>query len=149
MEATLNELVQLLIKSIPTIAFFIFLCIYLNLVYFKPIAKVLEERRNQTEGSRELAQKAFEAADKKTTEFERALQLARIEISQENEAIRKQWTAEQENTLARARADAEKRLAEAKAALALEIERAKSDLDVNVDELSTRILEAVAGRRAA
>jgi F-type H+-transporting ATPase subunit b len=149
MEATLHELVQLLIKSIPTIAFFIFLCIYLNLVYFRPMAKVLEERRKQTEGSRELAQQAFEAADKKTSDFERALQLARLEMSQENEALRTQWTAEQAASLAQAHADAEAKLAEAKAALAQEIERAKSDLDVNVDELSTRILEAVAGRRAA
>ncbi len=149
MDATLHDLAQLLIKAIPTIVFFIFLTIYLNATYFRPMAKVLEERRRQTEGSRELAQQAFDAADQKTSEFERALQLARNDISQENEALRREWEQEQAETLAKARAMTEARIAQAKAELGEEIERAKSTLDVNVDELSTRILEAVAGRRAA
>jgi F-type H+-transporting ATPase subunit b len=144
MDATLHDLAQLLIKSIPTIIFFVFLTIYLNSMYFSPMAKILDERRKQTEGSRELAKRAFELADKKTTEFERALQLARAEIGQENEALRRKWAGEQAETLAKARAEAEAKLDEAKAAMAIEIERAKTDLDVNVERLSTKIFDAMA-----
>src|ERR1700761_6183654 len=95
MDATLHALADLLIKAIPTGLFFIFLGVYLQKVFFKPMARILEERRKQTEGVRELAQRAFEAAEKKTSEFEHALQLARAEIHQEHEKLRQQWIQEQ------------------------------------------------------
>ena len=90
----------------------------------------------------------FRQTDKKTSEFETALQIARGEISKENEVLRRQWGAEQTEALAQARADSEARVGNARTKLAAEIERAKSDLDINVDELSTAIVEALAGRRA-
>jgi F-type H+-transporting ATPase subunit b len=149
MEATLQALVALLIKAIPTIAIFIFLTIYLQAVYFKPVAKVLKERREKTEGVKELAQKAFESAEKKTSEFQRALQLARAEINQQHDLLRRQFAQEQSEALAKARADAEARVADARRAIADEVERAKSDMDLNVESLSTSIVELLAGRRAA
>lgn len=149
MDATLQALVALLIKSVPTIVIFVFLAIYLQVTYFGPVAKVLKERREKTEGVKELAQRAFESADKKTSEFEHALQLARGEISQEHERLRKQWAQEQAEALAQARVQAEHKIAEARLAIADEVERAKSDMDMNVESLSTSIVEALAGRRAA
>lgn len=107
MEATLQALVALLIKSIPTILFFVFLTVYLRLTYFGPVARILKERREKTEGVKELAQKAFESADQKSSEYERALQIARGEINQQHDALRRQWAQEQSETLAEARAQAE------------------------------------------
>ncbi len=149
MEATLQALVALLIKAIPTIALFSFLIIYLQATYFGPLAKVLKERREKTEGVKELAQRAFESVDKKTSEFERALQLARAEIGQQNEKLRQQWLDEQEKAVAHARAVAGQKVVAARAAIADEVERAKSEMDMNVESLSTSILESITGRRAA
>jgi F-type H+-transporting ATPase subunit b len=149
MEATLQALVALLIKSIPTIILFSLLVVYLQATYFGPMAKILKERREKTEGVKALAQKALESADKKTSEYERALQLARGEINQHNEQLRGQWAKEQADALAKARADAEARVAEARLTVADEVEGAKSDMDMNVEELSTGIVEVLAGRRAA
>lgn len=149
MDATLRDLAELAIKAIPTIIFFIFLTVYLKRVYFKPIAKILEERRKQTEGVRDLAQRAFEAADKKTSEFERAIQLARGEISQENESTRRQWSQEQAETIAQARAEAERQVVEAKRQIAQEVEKANSDLGQAVENLSLHIVESLSRRRAA
>lgn len=149
MDATLQALVALLIKSIPTILIFIFLVVYLRAFYFGPIAKILKERREKTEGTKELAQKAFDSADKKSAEFERALQIARVEISEQNEKLRRQWEKEQTAALAEARAKAESKISDARVAIAEEVERAKSDMDMNVESLSTSILDALAGRRAA
>ena len=149
MDATLQALVALLIKSIPTIAIFIFLAIYLKAVYFRPVAKILQERREKTEGVKDLAQKAFESAEKKSSEFERALQIARGEISQQHDKLRRQWEQEQAAALNEARAQAEKKIEAARADIAGEVEQAKSEMDMNVESLSTSIVEALAGRRAA
>jgi F0F1-type ATP synthase membrane subunit b/b' len=149
MEATLQALVALLIKSIPTIAIFIFLVIYLRATYFNPIAKILQERREKTEGVKGLAQKAFESAEKKKSEFERAMELARGEINLEHEKLRRQWAEEQAEALAQARSKAEIKIEAARGAIAEEVERAKAEMDLNVEALSNSIIESLAGRRAA
>jgi F-type H+-transporting ATPase subunit b len=149
MEATLQALVALLIKAIPTIALFLFLVVYLNIVYFGPIARVLKARRDKTEVVKELAQKAFESAKEKTSEFERALQLARTEINQQNEQLRRQWAQEQSEALAQARDQAEAKIEAGRHAIAAEVEHAKAEMDMQVEALSTSIVEQLTGRRAA
>jgi F0F1-type ATP synthase membrane subunit b/b' len=149
MEATLQALVALLIKSIPTIILFAFLTVYLRVTYFGPVARILKERREKTEGVKELAQKAFESADKKSSEYERALQIARGEINQQHEALRRQWAHEQSEALAKARAQAEAKVEAARASIAAEVERAESEMDSKIEELSTSIVDLLTRRRAA
>ena len=149
MDQTLHALGGLLITAIPTIVFFIFLTIYLNAVFFRPMGKILEDRRRATEGVRDLAQKAFEAADKKGSEFERALQLARAQIHQENEALRRQWSDEETARLAQARAEADAKIQQAKRDMAEQVERAQAELDTQVESLSERITNSLLRRRAA
>ena len=102
MDATLNALADLLLEAIPTVVLFLFLVYYLKKVFFIPIANILEERRKATEGVRELSQRAFEAADKRNSEFETALQLARADLGQENETLRRQWEKEESEAIAEA-----------------------------------------------
>jgi F0F1-type ATP synthase membrane subunit b/b' len=149
MDATLQALVALLIKAIPTIALFILLAIYLQFTYFGPVAKVLKIRREKTEGVRTLAQQAFDSADQKKSELDRALQIARGEINQEHEKLRRQWAAEQADELAQARHLAEEKIAAARVSIARDVERAKAEMDMNVEALSTSIVESLTGRRAA
>lgn len=149
MEATLQALGDLLVKAIPTILFFVVLTFYLRAVLFRPLAKIFEERRKATEGVRELAQRAFEAAEQKTSEFERALQMARAELHQEHEALRRRWTEEHEQEIAKARAEADRKIEEAKHQIAQEAERAQADLNANVELLGQRIVSSLLRRRAA
>jgi F0F1-type ATP synthase membrane subunit b/b' len=149
MEETLQALGDLLLKAVPTIIFFALLTIYLKYVFFKPLAKILEERKRATEGVRELAQRAFEEANKKTSEFQRALQMARAELEQEHEALRRRWTDEQQEAIQKARAEADQDIQRAKRLIAEEVERAQAELSASVDALSDRIVNALLGRRAA
>lgn len=149
MEATLKDLGDLLVEAIPTIVFFILLTVYLKHVFFKPMARILEERKRATEGVRELARKAFEAADKKNAEFEHALQIARSELHQEHEALRRQWSEEQAQIIAKARTEADQKIQLAKQQIALEVERAEAALDARVDALSEQIVDSLTARRAA
>lgn len=149
MEATLHALGELLLEAVPTILFFLFLNFFLKQVYFKPVGRILEDRRKATEGVRELSQQAFETADRKAGEFERALQLARQQINAENEELRKQWAAEQAKTLAQARATADRKLSEARAEVTDELSKAHDQMEGQIDSLSRSIIDALLRRRAA
>ena len=149
MESTLKSLADLLVQAVPTILFFIFLTAYLNAMLFKPLARIMEERRRATEGARELAQQAFESADRKVSEFEHALQLARNQIYQENETLRRQWSEEQQEELAQVRAEAERAIADARVSIAKETSDAQQQLDQGVQDLSNRIVDSLLQRRAA
>ena len=149
MDETLHALAGLLIKSIPTIVFFVLLTFYLKAVYFRPIARILEQRKEATEGVRDIARRAFEAADKKTSEFGHALRIARAELHREFEALRQKWAQEQAEAIARARAEAGRQIEDAKGQIAEEVQRAQSQLDVRVDELSRQVVHSLLRRRAA
>ena len=149
MDATIHDLGQLLLKAIPTIIFFLFLTAYLNRVFFKPMAHILEERRRATEGMRELSEKAFAAADEKASDYERALQAARAEISAENEKLRQQWIQEQAETVARARSDSEARLIAERNVVKEEVARAGQDVETQIQPLADRIISSLLRRRAA
>jgi F0F1-type ATP synthase membrane subunit b/b' len=149
MDATLKALAALAVQAIPTVVFFIFLTFYLKLMYFQPVARILEERRKQTEGMRDLAQRAHDAADKRTSEFDAAIQMVRSQLLQENDALRRQWAEEHAKLIADARSAAERDLASAKTEVARELESAKSDIGSSVDALSARIVDSLLKRRAA
>lgn len=149
MEATLHQLADLLVKAVPTIILFALLTVYLKHVFFKPLARILDERKKATEGVRQLAQQAFAAADQKASEFERALQLARAELEQEHEALRRRWTDEQVAIIQNARAEADQKISEAKQQIAEEVQRAQAELDAVVESLSDRIVSSLLTRRAA
>ena len=149
MEATLKALADLLLEAVPTIFFFIFLAWFLKKVYFQPMAKVFEERRRATEGVRDLARRAAEEADKKQSEFERALDLARHELYEEHERRRREWTEEQAAAIAKVRAEVDAQIERAKQRIAAETEAAQRDLDQHVETLGDAIVHSLVERRAA
>jgi len=149
MDATLKALAALALQAIPTVLFFIFLTHFLKRVYFNPVAKILEERRRQTEGMRELAARAQEAAKKRGHEFESAIMMVRAQLLQENENQRRLWAEEEAKIVAAERAAAEQRIEAEKLAIAKELESAKSNLGPSVEALSSQIVDSLLKRRAA
>lgn len=149
MDATLNALADLLLEAIPTVVLFLFLAYYLKKVFFIPVANILEERRKATEGVRELSRRAFEAADKRNSEFETALQLARADLGQANEAQRRQWDQEEAEAIAAAHAEAEARIETAKRRIEEDLEQTEQELQSQIEPLSEQIISSLLRRRAA
>lgn len=149
MDATLNALADLLLEAIPTVVLFLFLAYYLKKVFFLPVARILEERRKATEGVRELSQRAFEAAEKRSSEFETALQLARADIAHANEAQRREWEREEAEAIAKAHAEASARIEAAKQELSGDLQNAEAELQAQVEPLSEQIISSLLRRRAA
>jgi F0F1-type ATP synthase membrane subunit b/b' len=149
MDPTLKLLLESLLKAVPTIFFLIVLTAYLKYIFFKPMGRMLKQRHEETEGVRKLAEQAFTAADHKTSELERVLLAAKLEISRGQEAYRHQLHADQAKAIAEARARAEERILEVRRELAAETERITVHLSDNASALAGEMLATVLGRRAA
>jgi F-type H+-transporting ATPase subunit b len=149
MDPTLQDLVDLLLNAVPTVILFVILTVYLKYVFFRPLSKVLDERKKATEGVREIAERAFAEAERKTGEFEHALQLARQELYREHETLRQEWLKEQAEAIAQARAEADQQIRQAKEQIAQEARRAEAELAAQVEPMSERIIGSLLRRRAA
>ena len=149
MEATLNALGQILLQAIPTFVLVLLLHQYLKAVFFKPLERVLAERREATEGARKKAAESLERAAAKTAAYEESLRAARNEIYREHEEVRRKWLNEQSAQILEAKTKAEAAVKESRAQLAAEAEDAKASLEANVRVLADQITRTILSRRAA
>jgi F-type H+-transporting ATPase subunit b len=144
----LQALGGILLKSIPTIVFLIILHFYLKAVLFGPLDRVIQKRRELTEGARKIAEDSLAAATRKAEEYEAKLRDARAVVYKEQEEMRKRWLDEQGNEVAQARARMEASVKSAREALAADAAAARASLQETSSVLADQIAAAVLGRRA-
>lgn len=149
MDVILQQLGQLIIRSVPTFLLVILLHFYLKGVFFKPLEKVLHQRYEATEGAKVLAEASLERAAQKTAEFEAAMRAARAEVYQAQEQVHKQLQEREAADLAEARRRSETLIQEARAALSKDVEAAKAGLAGESQALADQIAEAILRRSAA
>ena len=144
MEHTLKQVGELLLGAVPTILLLLMLYgLYTALVY-KPLKKVLAERRSRTEGAIEKARADISAAESKTFEYEAKLREAKLAVFRAQEA-RPEAVGE-----ARKRADA--LILQAKMQVQEDAAMAKQGLQTEAERLAAEIIRAVlqpAGRTEA
>jgi len=149
MDATLHALGEILLKALPTFFLVTLLFVYLKIMFFRPLEKVLKARYDATEGARKLAQQSLERAAAKTAEYEAALRAARAEMYQEQEQLRRKLQEERGAAVEAARHQSEAQIQQAKAELAGEAAQARNSLAAESDALATQIADSVLGRRVA
>ena len=81
MDTTLRQVGELLLGAIPTIVILLLLYAIYNLLVRKPLMRVLDERRERTEGAVLKARADVAAAEAKTQDYEERLREARLAIS--------------------------------------------------------------------
>jgi F-type H+-transporting ATPase subunit b len=143
MDEILQQLVPLLIGSIPTVLIFLTLVLSYKFLLHDPLLKVLAERRLRTEGAVERAQAAIAAAEAKAQEYEARLRAARAEIFHAREARVKTWNAEREAALVSARHAAREKVVAAKTELAAQAESSKQEIQRGAESLIADVLKAV------
>ncbi len=143
MDEILQQLVPLLLGSVPTILIFLTLVLSYKFILHDPLLKTLAERRSRTEGAVERAHAAIAAAEAKAQEYEARLRAARAEIFRAREARVKAWNDERESALAQARHAAREHVHGAKAELSAQFEASKQDIERGADALVADILKAV------
>jgi F-type H+-transporting ATPase subunit b len=149
MDATLQALGGILLRSIPTIVLVIFLHFYLKRMFFQPLDKLLHERREATIGAQEAAQAALATARGKQAQYEEALRQTRAALFRDYEERRKALLDDQTRRLAEARNAARKAVAQAKEDLAKDAAGAKQELTAASQSLADSITEGILAGRAA
>ena len=148
MEQTLHALAGILLKSIPTVVLLLFLYVYLKLMLFGPLNRLLKQREELTAGTRHAAQKSLKDAERKVQEYEAKMREARAEVYRGQEETRRQWLADQAGQLATARERTGQVVQTAKEQMAAEIATARQGLVESAGALADQIATAVLARRA-
>jgi F-type H+-transporting ATPase subunit b len=149
MQETLQALGGILLKAIPTVILLIILHFYLKAVLFGPLDRVMEKRRELTEGARKLAEDSLAAATRKADEYEAKLRDARAVVYKQQEEIRKRWLEEQAQQVAEARTRSESTVKTAREALAQDVAAARKSLQDSSAAVADQIVATVLGRKAA
>ena len=149
MQETLHALGEILQKASITVVLLILLHFYLKAVLFKPLDRVMEERRKLTAGARETAEASLAAATRKADEYEAKLRDARGAVYKQQEEIRKRWLDEQSQQVAEARARSEATVKAAREAIAVDATAARKSLQETSAAVADHIVVTVLGQRAA
>ncbi len=143
MEETLRQLGGLVLSAIPTIVLFVILYIAYRFLVHVPLTRVLEERRNRTEGAAERARADMAAAEARTAEYEQRLREARLAIFKAQEARRQRALQARAAALAEARKIAEAQIQTARAAFERDTIAAQAALQAEVDRLANEIVRTI------
>jgi F-type H+-transporting ATPase subunit b len=143
MNETLHQLGGLLLGSVPTIFLFLLLVILYRFLVYGPLTRVLNERRERTEGAIEQANAATAAAAAKTQEYEAQLRAARSKIFHARQQKLELWNRERDRAIAEAHEAAQRQIQEAKLALQAQTAAARRTLEGSIDDLASEILRAI------
>ena len=143
MEQTLRQLGELLLGAIPTIIFMVLLWGAYTALVYKPLTKVLAERRSKTEGAVEKARADIAAAEARTAEYEQRLREARLAVFKSQEARRQQAMQARSAAVAEARSKAHAQVEQARAAIEQDKIAAQEKLQVESGRLAAEIIRAV------
>ena len=149
MESTLHDLGGLLLKAVPTIVLLLIVYAYLRWMFFRPLEKVLAERKQATAGTREKAESLLRKAEQTAAIIQDKLRQAREEIYQEQEEARRRWTSDQSAQLEQARHNAREMIHQAHTELDAETAAAKRELAATADTLAEQITRTLLERTTA
>ncbi len=149
MQETLQALGGILLKAIPTVILLIILHFYLKAVLFGPLDRIMQKRRELTEGARKTAEDSLAAATRKADEYEAKLREARAAVYKQQEEIRKRWLDEQTQQVAEARVRSESTVKSAREAIAQDVAAARKSLQDTSAVVADQIVATVLGKRAA
>lgn len=139
-------MITLNITLLIQIAIFLTLMILLNQILFKPMVRVLENRRAWTEGRRKAAAEAEAEAEAIWNEYQRRLQDARVDADRVKSDLVRQGEAERQKVVDAASAQAEKTVAEVRAQVRGEVQEARRVLAGEAAALAAAAAQVILGR---
>lgn len=127
------------------VAFIYVLVLYafMNQVFFKPITRILRDRRALIQGRLEEAQQRLAQVESKAAEYDQALKSARLEAYRHQEQQREQVLAEKSELLAKAKVEADAVVKKGRVRLAAEADAARTRLEGDVDTMAKGLIAAV------
>ena len=142
-QAILDALRGYFLGAIPTVVLVLLTSVAYNFMVYRPLTRVLEERRELTAGALACAQADIAAAEQKAAEYERRLREARQAIFKAQEARRKQILQARDAALSEARMQADVTMRAAQVELEKEAAEAKVRLQAEAEKLANDVIQTI------
>lgn len=139
----LNQLGGLFLAAVPTVIIVFLFYLFLRWAFFRPIERVMAERRQRIEGARQDAESVRKQTQEKIRAYHDAQRSARAEIFSEQEAARRSALEERAVAVQQARARASKEVQSAKLRISAEIETARGELESTSQQLAEEIVRVI------
>lgn len=128
---------------------FAVLLFVLNKILYKPLKKVIAERRETVETSYNKAKDLQAGIDDKMQRYQQQLHEAKAAANEERNALKKHAAKEEANILSEAHQKSNKRLQSIKSQVEREADDASSTLKAEVETLAEQIATKILGRNIA
>jgi F-type H+-transporting ATPase subunit b len=128
------------------IVLFLLLVFPANALLYKPIFRVLDERKARTVGTRQRAEKIMSDADNTLAHYERALREVREEAENDRKGQAAAAREESVSATAAARAESENEMERARSEISEALEEARQTLRSEAQELANEAASRVLGR---
>lgn len=144
------EALQLNGSILVVIVLFVAYHFLMRAIFYRPLARVLDERERRTTGSQADAGEAKAASDRLLADYEAAVKRTRLEGFAQADRVRAEANARREDTLRRTQQQAGQDLAEARAAIGQALAAERQVLEGRMTEfahlIAARILAREVGR---
>ncbi|MGO9640920.1 MAG: ATP synthase F0 subunit B [Candidatus Acidiferrales bacterium] len=138
-----HQLEQLFLQAAPTAILVFLFYFFLRWSFFRPMERVLAERRARIEGARQAAQASRAAAQDNLRAYREAINKARIEIFAEQEGSRRRAVEQKDAMVRAARKSTHARVVAAKGELEREVTQAKATIEESSAALGLQIADAL------
>jgi F-type H+-transporting ATPase subunit b len=143
MDPLLKQVGDLLLGAVPTAVIFLLLIAAYSSLVGRPLKRVLDQRRERTEGAILKARADVAAAEAKTQEYEARLREARLAVFKAQETRRQAAQKARAAAVAEARKRAQQQIREARAAIEQDMATAKLSLQSEADRLAGEIIRTI------
>ena len=143
MDQTLQQLGELLLGAVPTVILVTLLYVLYKVIVHKPLRRVLDERRNKTEGAVEKSKADIAAAEARTSDYEQRLREARAAIFKLQEAKRQAALQARTDAVNQARTKAQAQVQAAKGDIENDRLNAEQGLQSEAAALAQEIVRRV------
>jgi len=125
---------------------FVVLMLALNVILYRPLRRVMQQRKETVDGSYQKAKSLEGAIDEKMAHYQDQLQQSKLKGNQEKNELRSQAHTEEGAILSAARATATEYMDSIKVKVASEADRARQALKAETEALAGQIASKVLGR---
>jgi F-type H+-transporting ATPase subunit b len=132
----------------PQIANFLILILILNMVCFKPIRKILLERKAKVDGLQQGIEGIRQETDERNQAFGKGVKEARAKGQKAKEAMLQEAAEEEKAIIVKINDKAREEMAGVKAKIAKDMQAAMAALEKEVDSFADAITQKILGRAA-
>ncbi|HYV75177.1 MAG TPA: hypothetical protein VFB24_13040 [Candidatus Binatia bacterium] len=143
MDPLLRQVGDLLLGAVPTAVIFLLLYFIYSKLVGKPLRRLLDERRERTEGAVRKARADVAAAESKTQEYEQSLREARLAIFKVQELRRQAAQKARAAAVAETRKRAQQQIREARSAIDQDVAEARLHLRAESESMASEIIRTI------